>query len=212
MRHAAFLAITLVAAAALGGCASLNALSSDVSTFGEWPAGRAPDTYTFERLPSQQAQPEKQQRLEDAARGALEAAGFKPAGERQAASVTVQLGARVEAVDRSPFDDPFWWHGGLYRSRFGYAGWGGFGGVGFGRGFGGGWGYGDAYDNRRYEREVAVLIRDRQSGAPLYESRASSSGVSSSIETLLGAMFEAALKDFPNSDAKPRAVTTQIKR
>ncbi len=212
MRHAASLAITLVAAAALGGCASLNALSSDVSSFGEWPAGRAPDTYAFERLPSQQAEPEKQQRLEEAARGALEAAGFKPAGDTQAAGVTVQLGARVEAADRSPFDDPFWWHGGLYRSRFGYGGWGGFGGWGGGVGFGRGWGYGDAYDHRRYEREVAVLVRDRQSGTPLYESRASNSGVSSSIETLLGAMFEAALKDFPNSDPKPRAVTTQIAR
>lgn len=211
-RHQTLASHLLVGAAtvvALGGCAHLDALNSNVSTFGEWPAGRPPGTYVFERLPSQQTAPDKQQRLEDAARGALEAAGFKPAEERQAASVTVQLGARIEAADRSPIDDPFWWHGAWYRPRFGYGGWAGYGGW---SGWGLGLEYGDAYDTRRYEREVAVLIRDRASGASLYEARASNSGVSWSIDELLGAMFAAALQDFPNSDPKPHRVTTQITR
>lgn len=198
----------------LGGCASLNTLNSDVSTYGDWPVDRKADTYAFERLPSQQAQPERQQRLEDAARAALEAAGFKPADDPKTASVTVQLGAKVEPADASPFDDPFWWRGGLYRSRFGYPGWAGFGGWGgtaiYGRGFGVGLGFGEGFDNRRYEREVLVLIRDRASGTPLYEARASNSGVTSSIDYLLSAMFDAALKDFPAGDARPRRVTTQI--
>lgn len=214
MRQPHSIAIALLAALMLGGCASLNTLSSDVSTFGEWPAGRTPGTYAFERLPSQQAQPDKQQRLEDAARAALESIGFTPADDTKTAGVTVQLGAKVEPTDRSPFDDPFWWHGGLYRWRLSYPGWSGLGGWGgsttYGGGFGGGLGYGNGFDTRRYEREVLVLIRDRASGTPVFEARASNNGISSAIEPLLGAMFTAALKDFPASDAKPRQVDTKL--
>jgi hypothetical protein len=61
-----------------------------------------------------------------------------------------------------------------------------------------------------YEREAALLIRDRQSGAPLYEARAVSDGASSSIATLLPALFEAAMKDFPNGGVNPRRVTTEL--
>ena len=43
---------------ALAGCASLNVLDAEVSSFSRWPAGRAPATYAFERLPSQQANPQ----------------------------------------------------------------------------------------------------------------------------------------------------------
>ena len=61
-----------------------------------------------------------------------------------------------------------------------------------------------------YEREVAVLIRDKKSGEPLYEARATNDGGSPSINALLGAMYEAALKDFPAGGANPRRVTTPI--
>jgi hypothetical protein len=61
-----------------------------------------------------------------------------------------------------------------------------------------------------YEREVALLIRDRHSGQPLYETRASNDGGSPSIQSLLPAMFEAAMKDFPAGSVTPRRVTTEI--
>ncbi|MDL2337739.1 MAG: DUF4136 domain-containing protein [Pseudomonadota bacterium] len=206
MRRACLLAITFLVVSALGGCAS-SSLSSEVSTFGAWPADRRPDTYAFERLPSQQAEPEKQQRLEDAARVAIENAGFKPADDPNTADVTVQLAARADAVYRSALDDPLWWNGGLYHPRFGYAGYGGFGGgLAFGRGFG--LGLDDGL--RHYAREVAVLIRDRQSGTALYEARASSGGMLPLSPALLSAMFQAALTPFPNGDAKPRSVTTPL--
>ena len=110
----ATLAMTLV----LGACASMNQLNNDVSTYSLWPAERKPTTYAFERLPSQQANPQQQQMLEDAAARALEQAGFKPAADLQSADVTVTLGARVTATQMSPYDDPFWWHGGLWAHRF----------------------------------------------------------------------------------------------
>ena len=70
-----------LAAAALAGCASLNNVESDVSSFSRWPAGRSPSTYAFERLPSQQANPQQAQMVEDSARRAVESAGFAPAPE-----------------------------------------------------------------------------------------------------------------------------------
>ena len=45
----------LAGALLLGGCAGISTVSSNVSSFGEWPADRKPGTYAFERLPSQQA-------------------------------------------------------------------------------------------------------------------------------------------------------------
>lgn len=185
------------ALAALAGCASLDTLDSDVSTYSRWPAGRAPATYAFERLPSQQAYPQQAQVLEDSARRAIEGAGFVAAAEGAAPDVSIQLGARITETDRSPFDDPYWYGPGAFHrplayGRFGRPYWGpppfGYWGAGY-------------YDLPYYQREVAVLIRDKRSGEPLYEARANSDGTSPSVSTLLPAMFSAALKDFPNGGA-----------
>jgi Domain of unknown function (DUF4136) len=190
---------TVLAGAALTGCAALNNLNSDVSTYSQWPSDRKPASYAFERLPSQQARPEQQQRLEDSARRAVEGAGFTPAADDKNADVSIQLGARVAAYDRSPYDDPFWWRGGLYHARH----WrGGYWGPGFGLHY--------SSPSYTYEREVALLIRDRKTGQALYEARATSDGGSSSIDSLLPAMYEAALKDFPHGGVNPRRVTTEI--
>ena len=166
-------ALTL-AAALLSGCAAMNSLHNEVSTYGAWPAERKPATYAFERLPSQQAQPERQQLLEDAARPALGNAGFTPAAPPESAEYLLQLGVRVSNDSRWYDGDPMFWHGG---ARFGH-GWGG--GGGWGRSP---WGYGAAFGagfdtSLRFDREVAVLIRDRKSGQLLYEARASNNGSS----------------------------------
>lgn len=202
---------TFAAALVLAGCASLNDVDADVSTFSRWPAGRAPATYAFERLPSQQAQPQQAQMLEDAARLAIEGAGFAPAPEGSVADVTMQLGARITETDRSPFDDPFWYGGyGAWPRPFGYAG---YGRAYWRRGY---WGpgtwaaysWGPYSDFPSYLREVALLIRDKRSGEPLYETRATSEGMSIDIERVLPAMFAAALKDFPGGGAtNPHRVT-----
>ncbi|MGA1316168.1 MAG: DUF4136 domain-containing protein [Rubrivivax sp.] len=183
--------LAALAVAALSGCAALTRLPSEVSTFGLWPAGRAPGLYVFERLPSQQTDPARQQALEEAAAPALEAAGFRAATPQQAADVTVQLAARLTRVD------PVWLG----------PGW-----VGVWRGggdpwVGAWWGWGGMMDAPRHEREVAVLIRDRAGGQPLYEARAASSGASVLDARTLGAMFDAALKDFPAAGPNPRSVT-----
>lgn len=193
----------LLGAALLTGCAAMNSLDTEVATYSRWPADRKPSTYAFERLPSQQSHPEQQQRLEDAARPAIEGAGFAPAADPKTADVTVQVGARITMTDRSPFDDPFWWGPG-FRRPFPYAR--------PGRVF---WGpswryYGGSALDYAYEREVALLIRDRRSGEPLYEASASSDGLTPMVETALPAMFRAVMKDFPNPGVNPRRVTVEL--
>lgn len=191
----------LLAAALLSGCAALNRLPNEVSSFGSWPAERRPGPFVFERLPSQAAHPESQQLLEDAARPALEAAGFTHAADAAGAAYSVQLAARVTGDDRWT-DAPAWGPWG-WRGLYGHPRWG----LGFG--YHGRFGPG-GFATPLYEREVTVLIRDRRSGQPVYETRASNTGGSSAIVSLLPAMFEAAMKDFPATGINPRRVTTQI--
>jgi hypothetical protein len=198
-----------LAAAALSGCGSLYNIDADVSSFSRWPAGRGAVTYAFERLPSQQAQPQQAQMLEDAARQAIEASGLVAAPEGGAADVTVQLGARITETALSPFDDPFWYGGmGPWHRPFGYGR--------YGRPYWGpGWrrGYWDSYDSLYYDREAAILIRDKRSGEPLYEARAQSQGPTTGLTTVLPALFIAAMRDFPaGSPTNPHRVTVETPR
>lgn len=193
-----------VAAAALllGGCASVYQLQSEVSSYSQWPAARnASATYTFERLPSQESDPQRQQALEHAARPAIEAAGFRAAASPASADVSVQLGANVTPLVPL-YADPFFWGGGLrYHRAFSQRG---FHSPFYGTGFG------LHYAAQRYEREVMLLIRDRSSGAALYEARARNDGFQGSLDDVAPAMFQAALKDFPNGGVNPRRVSIEL--
>ena len=191
------------AALVLAGCAALNNLNSEVSTYGPWPADRKPASFAFERLPSQQAHPQRQQPLEDAARGAVEAAGFRAAADANEAEYLMQVGARVASNDPWIYNEPLFWRTGFRYGYYGHPRW-----V---RGGWGPWGYG--YDGTTsFDREVALLIRDRKTGQILYEARASNTGASPSIDYLLPAMFAAAMKDFPGGGPNPRNVTVPISK
>jgi hypothetical protein len=193
----------------LGGCASLNNLNSEVTSFGPWPADRQAGTFTFDRLPSQQVHPEHQQMLEDAARGALEAAGFRAAVDSGSAEYLMQLGARIELNDPWIYNEPLFLDGGWRYGGFGYGRWGR-------RPFGAGpyWGargyWAPGFDTPTFDREVALVIRDNKTGKLLYETRAASSGFSDSLDAVMPAMFAAALQGFPNAVPQKRSVTTQI--
>lgn len=191
-----------LAAATLAGCASFKTLTSEVSTFGEWPAGRPAGSYVIERLPSQQAAPGGLQAdVEQGAHQALQTAGFVPAAAGATPDVVVQIGARITRYDRSPWDDPLWWR--PYGSRWAGPGWPG------------GWGpYGPwrwrNTEPSEYQREVGLLIRDKASGQPLYEARAHTDGITSGGPPVIMAMFSAALKDFPKARNEPHDVDIQL--
>ncbi|MFT3817955.1 MAG: DUF4136 domain-containing protein [Rubrivivax sp.] len=189
--------IAALGAALLAGCAGISSVTSDVASFGEWPAGRKPGSYAFERLPSQQAQADEVAALEKAAASALAKAGFTPAAAGQEPDVLVQLGARFLQSVRAPWDDPLWWGGGFGRYRHGP--W-----------IGPSWSLSWRYQPPVYQQDVAILLRDRASGKPLFEARASSDGTSRADAATVAAMFEAALMDFPKLGINPRRVTVQL--
>lgn len=140
--------------------------------------------------------------MEAAAARALEIAGFTAATDATEADVIVQLDARVDrSAVRAGWDHALGWHWGL-----GY--WHGPGWHPSRRmlhaGIHADW-------TTRYERQVTLLLRDRASGALLYEAHAQSDSATVGDSALLAAMFEAALHDFPAASAtNPRAVSVQI--
>lgn len=196
-RRRAIALCCLGAAALLGGCAALNTIEPDVTSYGQWPAGRAPGLFAFDRLPSQQADAQAQAAVEAAARPALEALGFRLAPAGTPPEVLVQVGARATRVEMSPWIDPLWWRGGFGHWRSGpwsgprvmWVGW----------------------DERpRVEHEVAVLLRDRASGQPLIEARASSASSTARSADGLRALFVAALTGFPATSPKTRSVSVPL--
>ncbi|MCB1995664.1 MAG: DUF4136 domain-containing protein [Burkholderiaceae bacterium] len=195
-RRAVFAPALLLAGIGLAGCAALNTVYADLSTWGDWPAGRAPGSYAFDRLPSQQSDPAAADRVEAAAKRALTAAGFRPAGADEKPDVLVQVASRTTRTGADPWDDPLWWRGGFGLRRHVWAG--------------SVWVMPGPFDRTRYERQVAVLLRDAASGRPLYEARAANEGSTLGSDSLQAALFSAALIDFPRVGPNPRTVRVAL--
>lgn len=187
--------LALVLLAALGGCAGFNSINAEVSSFSRWPAGRAPGSFAFERLPSQQT-PE-QDTVEAAARSALEGAGFQSAAARDSADVLVQVtsGSGISSVIRDSRDGPFWYGGGVYGRGF------------WGPGFGLGW----RSDTPVYEFRVDLVLRDRRSNEILYETHARHERVGGSLGSyLLQPLAKASMDAFPSPPAGARNITVLL--
>ena len=198
--------LTLLRAAAAGAAGSPaaprlgNAAWPTSPPTANWPAGRAPGPLRLRppAFAAGAARAEAQQQLEDAPAPAhCRRPASSPPAPAKNPNVLVQLGARVTRSERSPWDDPLWWRGGFGTWRHGP--WPG-----------SGWGLWVRQEPPRYEREVALMLRDRASGKPLYEARASSDGLSAGSPEVLGAMFQAAMVDFPRTGVNPREVTVPL--
>ena len=57
-----------------------------------------------------------------------------------------------------------------------------------------------------------MLLRDRASGEALFETHASNEGVTVGGDSMIGALFEAAMADFPKVEPKSHRVSVQIAR
>jgi hypothetical protein len=193
-------------AALLPGCALLKQSVVDVASFGAWPSGRRAGAYAFDRLPSQQADPAAQQRLEQAAAQALERVGFVAAATPAQADVLVQLDSRFSRV-LSPFADP--WPGPFAPVRrappppdrriHGSVV------IGSGVGFGAGFGWQDVHERQ----QLLMLLVDRASRERLVEIRIEHEARHTSPD-LLPLMFEAGLQGFPDLPPGTRRVTIQL--
>lgn len=192
--RAAMLAVALIAALGLAGCASTYTLDNTVQSFSQLQALPQPATYRFERLPSQQDPAQVQ--LEAMADAALNAAGLRRDDANPRYSV--QISART-AETLSPWADPW-----------GRGGWGWGGGWGWRRHYGVGVGFGMPYEPPWYHREVNVIVRELATNRVVYESRAISDGPFFEASKVFPAMFQAAMQGFPTPPQGPRVVNIQI--
>jgi hypothetical protein len=173
----------------LSGCASTYLLDNNVQSFSGLPTLPANPTYRFERLPSQQHPGQAQ--LEALADPALHRAGLRR--DDAAPRYAVQVSARMQRV-LSPWAEPWGWGGGF----------------GFGGPHAGLWGPFPRMESPWYQREAAVIVRDIAANRVVYESRAANDGPWLESNTVLSAMFDAALQGFPNAPAGPRRVNIQL--
>ena len=184
----------LCAALWLTGCASTRLVDSDVQSFSQLAGAPARATYSFERLPSQQAQGAQQSAVEDQARLALAKVGLRQ--DSAAPFYRVQAHARTDLQAYPDYwDGPGW-------------GWGGWGG---GRGFYGGLSM-RFPPPTLYRREVGLILREAASGTVVYETRAVHEGVWTDNPAVFAAMFDAALNGFPTPPTGPRRIVLEIPR
>ena len=206
-RFALFLPLLL----ALAGCAGTYHMDAAVQSYARWggeaaatPTGlatvpRAPQTYRFERLPSQAGtEPgQPQDRLESWTRDALQAQGWALAPEPRTAPWGVQVAALSQRTE-DPWDDPWGrWHlhghfalgnGHVFLSPL----------------------FAMPMDRPWVQRQVVLVIRDTASGRVVYETRASHDGRANSTPALWQALLQAALRDFPAPPAGPRQVDVEL--
>ena len=187
----------LCAALWLTGCASTRLVDSDVQSFSQLAGAPARATYSFERLPSQQAQGAQQSAVEEQARLALAKVGLRQ--DSAAPFYRVQAHARTDLLAYPDYwDGPGW-------------GWGGWGGWGGGRGFYGGLSM-RFPPPTLYRREVGLILREAATGNVVYETRAVHEGVWTDNPAVFAAMFDAALNGFPTPPTGPRRIVLEIPR
>jgi hypothetical protein len=200
--------IVLATGLALSACSGMRIVDSQVSAFSKIDALPAASAWRFERLPSQQnlgeVQAGRQSKLEAMAAQELAKFGFKPQAERDgaAAKYSVQLSARIQRLDRGPFDDPWHGYGGLPGRDYVV--------TGAGR---------VIYlpviprmDPPWFVREVGLIVRDTSDNRVVYETKAQHEGRWADDESVLPAMFAAALQGFPKPPEGKRMVNIEIPR
>jgi len=208
--------LTAMALTLLSGCASVYLVDNQVQSFARWndapaaaPAAvpQAPQTYRFERLPSQGTGPAAagQDELENLARAALSKLGWSVHEAPTGAPWTVQVSAGTLRLPRAPWEDPWDSYGGGFGfpgrdyavTASGHLVWSGM----FMR-----------MDLPYFKREVSLVVRHAASGRVVYESRAAHEGRWNSTPALWGAMLDAALRDFPTPPAGVRQVNIEVPR
>lgn len=185
---------------ALTGCSGMRIVDSDVRAYTTAQAVSVPATYRFELLPSQQAQPVRRFALQDMVQAELDKVGMRR--DEVAPQYSVRFDLRVQQDARSPWSDPFHAagffpaypvvtpHGVVYHYRMPLF----------------------VMEMPWYRREVSLLIRRLSDGELVFESNARNDGNWSDDAAVLPAMFEAALRDFPNPPQGLRRVNIEIPR
>lgn len=231
--RAASLALAIGALGALGGCAGVLLVDNQVESYANWTpttAGaaavatavpRAPQSYRFERLPSQREgrSASAQDELEALAQAALAKAGWTPAPPGATPPWQVQVSANTQRLPSAPWEDPWMggWGGGFWGDpwhRYG-SGFGVYAGRGHYIGAGGQFFWAPMFmhvESPYYKREISLVIRRADNGLVVYETKAAHDGRWNSTPALWTAMLDAALQGFPAPPGGPRQVNVEIPR
>jgi len=217
-RRSARWAALALAVFSLSGCASVFLVDNQVQSFARWsePGPSAstpqalpqpPQTYRFERLPSQLQTPRAgdQDTLEAWATQALAQRGWSPAAAGVNPPWVVAVSATSLRLPRAPWEHP--WPGAW----------------GFGAGFGSMAHVGPGgqviwsplfmhMETPYHQREVSLVIRHAATGRVAYETRAAHDGRWNSSPALWLAMLDAALQGFPNPPPGARQVNIEVPR
>lgn len=187
----------------LSGCSGMITVDNEVRAYSTLPGPPARATYRFEWLPSQQVDPPRQARLEAIARQALARVGMQFDAADPAYSV--QLDVNVQSVAPPPWVGPWpaWGFPGRYVvTPRGHVIWL--------NGFGGYYGNYGFYDMPYYLRSIRLTLRNLATHRIVYETDARQDGPWADTDAILPAMFDAALRGFPNPPQGPRRIEVQI--
>lgn len=185
----------------LAGCSGMRLVDAQVQASTAGAAVAAGAHYRFERLPSQADEPARTEQVEAMARDALMQVGL--VYDEVQPRYSALLGARVQSYLADAWGRPIG----------GYPG-GPYGSVMIGAGTGGGmFGWGMRYPPPTYYRyEVSLLLRELDSGQVVYETRAVHDGPWADSANILPALFDAALRDFPQPPTGARRINVEIPR
>ena len=191
------IAALLSVAALLAGCSTTRVVDADAQAFSSLQPSAEPRSFRFERLPSQQAQPQQQAQLEAIAQAALERAGLRH--DPQSPRYSVQVDTQVQ---RLPRRDDLWgdpWHRpwGL-GPGWGAPGWHHPGGSPLFWGPHRPWPEPDWLAHR-----VQLVLRDLHSQQIVFESQATHEARQPADAATWGALFDAALQGFPTPPCRP---------
>jgi hypothetical protein len=174
----------------LGACALNRMVDSEVRSFAGTAGALTGVNYRFERLPSQQNAQQRQDRIEAMAAQALERVGLTRNDAQ--ARYAVEVGVRVDQYARNPQRVPY--HHDFF-DRFGRF-------------------PGESsllmLEPPWYLYTVHLLFRDTSTGMVAYETSAAHDGPWGDSAKLLPAIFEAALRDYPNPPTGPRKVVIEV--
>lgn len=176
----------------LAGCATNRTIDSSVRSFNTATADlplEGPFSFRFERLPSQQADAQTQERLEEMALPVLAQKGLVP--DTLAPRFTLELRMAVDAINQS---GPFHAHWGF--GTIGSGLWSQPGSMGL--------------EPTRYRYSVHLLLRDAANKTVVFESTATHEGPWSDRAAVLPAVLLAALQGFPQSSDKARRVLIDL--
>lgn len=190
-----WLALAVVLAVLLAGCAGPRLVESQVSSYSSLSALPSPPTYRFERLPSQQAQAQSFAAIEALAEAALAEVGLRrdDAAPRLLAQISAEGGYARPRDWPYGGPDPFFarWHGRWGWHRGGMMGW-----------------MMDAPPTLHH-RKVTLLLRDAASQQLVYETSALYEDVWTQGRPF-GVLFRQALSGFPQPPTQPRQVRTEV--